>query len=369
MSKSIKYRDYSITQQVHRVYAFIDGVQTGFDKIEEAQRAIDEMIERRKTIKNNIGKLRSMPFGDTWAAFVKEQQNKGRSAVTLRNYELTLSSIRKHKTITETKDFNKELFVKWLAGYPNAGTKRQHFMNMRSFVNYCIQQNYLIDHKILDIECAEAKGERGKRAATDEEIRTINEWMAHRRNGNIPLAWRLGIETGLRTAEIVGLRKKDFDATACEIKVFAQKTGKARIIKISKETAELLRKTQGTEWLIPKDDGGKYTTTAVQTMIKRMREETGISNDISFYSLRKRLSNLVYRIGGVAEEAKIMGHTSEVALSNYIRVDDKHSEKINEAAIGYQKQETPPATKESLLEQLKKLPKEEQAKLLMELLK
>jgi integrase len=337
MAKSITYNEYKITQQVNRFYGYIDGVQTGFDSLEEAQDAIDAMIERRNQIKKNIGRLRSVPFNEAWQGYLKHCKNENKSEHTIRNYGITLNQIKKHKVITETKDLTRDLFVEWLNTYTDAGTKRQYYNNLCAFVRYCMENNHLIDAKILDLHYAEKKGDKGKRAVNNEEILKINEWLEGRESF-VKIFWRIGLETGIRIGDIVKLKRAGLDTDRCIIRNRAKKTDKVHEFLISNELLEMLKRhiaSTKSEWLVCKPNGERYTTEGVQTMFKRMRDDLKLPMDISFNSSRKRMSNITYAIGGPAVEARVLGHTPEVALTNYVSVGAEMDAKINAAATSF----------------------------------
>jgi integrase len=320
---TISHRKVKIRQIGRKFHAYVDGVERAYPDQASAKFAIDEMKERREHVERQYGSSRSHPYEDAKMQFFTFQEVRGRSAVTLRNYQTFFAQLEKVTKIKTTGEITVELITKYLSRYQVQNTKHTNFNNARGFVRFCLGKNYLIDGKILKMGISAGNVTKGKRMISEDELKVCTEWWDKRKT-DLKLLWMVGMQIGVRTGETVRLLRKDFDAQKRTITIYSPKNKKTKILEITEELSQLLQRHMAihqSEYLVSHKGGKRYSEGAITSMVRRMRDDLKMPADIAFYSLRKRASTIAVEVGGSAFEAKALGHTAETALAHYITVD------------------------------------------------
>ncbi len=358
-NQTIEYRGRNIRRVGNQWHAFVDKVEQSYPELQRAKDAIDEMLERRDQVERTVGALRSHPYEEAKRQYFMEMQAKGLSEATQRNYGTFFRQLEKVETLKHTKDITTELISKFLSKFIAQGTKHTNYMNVRGFVGFCLSRNYLIDRKILDLEISPGVPTNGKRQMTSDELKRTTEWM-EKRKSVLKLLWRVATETGLRTGEAVHLLRTNLNVETRTIIISARKTkGRKRVLMVSAETVRLLQEHMATcqSIYLVSLQGERYTEGAIQSLVKRMRNELNLPKDIAFYSLRKGVSNHAYDLGGPALEAQMLGHSTAVALSNYVQVKPEMAQMLLDRTMVGGRNVSSSVTKESVEQYINQMAK------------
>ncbi len=328
-STIIKYRGRSIRLVGLKYYAYLDSNETAYATLAEAKDAVNEFFERQDHVKKFIGSMRNMPYQKTKEEFFTSIQSKGLSETTQRNYRTFFRQFEKFKMISQTKDIDCEMVEKYLAKFKEQSTRHTNYMSVRRFVGFCLERQYMIDRKILNLKVKSALPKHGKRATTEAELRQCLEWMEKRKTP-LKLLWLVGMQTGFRTGEAMELQRDNLDISTGIIKTNKDNNEKQRGLALTPSLVERLKEHMATcesKYLVS-FNGQKYTTQAMQSLVKRMKEDLKLPKDVSYYSLRKRTSKLAYALGGPAVESRMLGHSAEVAIENYVPPDENSPERL-----------------------------------------
>jgi integrase/recombinase XerD len=143
---------------------------------------------------------------------------------------------------------------------------------------------------------------------TEAQIRAFYEqvWRS-RRGGDIVLIKTL-LYTGVRVAELVGIRLDEVDLDACRLRITAGKGGKDRSVPFPASFKEALalhidaRRKEGGSFLFESSWKKPYTDRGVRKILTRYREKAGIAESISPHKLRHFLFTWL-KVGRVASDA------------------------------------------------------------------
>ena len=95
---------------------------------------------------------------------------------------------------------------------------------------------------------------------------------------------------GLRLSEILNIKISDIDSDRMQIRIQQGKGKKDRYTLLSPKVLELLRyyvkEYRPTEYLFEGQDGGRYSSSSVQSLMRKHRKKAGIKKKASVYTLR-----------------------------------------------------------------------------------
>lgn len=159
-------------------------------------------------------------------------------------------------------------------------------------------------------------------------------------NSRDVLLWALGITTGLRVSDLLGLTWDDFIGPDGEIvaaiTVKETKSKQIRtieVLSIAREALEARRKEARPEpqdVLFPGRNGASITREQVRRLVKQWCAELNLSGNFGTHTVRKTFATIAYQNSGgdPVATARVTGHKNPAQLMRYIGVTTKTEKQI-----------------------------------------
>lgn len=190
----------------------------------------------------------------------------------------------------------------------------------------------LIQNPVANIRKPRVGAGRDRRLATDEE-RELTAALAKYSNPMLGWIFRVAVETGMRSAEITGLRLRQIDLERRIARLTQTKNDGARTVPLSKAAVEALRgavenptRPKGCDLVFfgePGRDGKRRPYNFNKAWIE-LKKELGIA-DLRFHDLRHEAVSRFVEAGFSDQEVSaISGHKSMQMLKRYthLRAED-----------------------------------------------
>lgn len=155
---------------------------------------------------------------------------------------------------------------------------------------------------------------RRRRVITEDEEEKLLALMRKLRNKEVPIIFALGLETGMRRAELLAIRwdQVDLEGYTIDLDPEQAKSGEERLISLSDEAVEALK-------ILPKKDERlfHYKIEGWKTVWRRLVKGSGIEN-IVFHDLRRTCISrmLIETTGNSVAIAAMLGAKSVRSIEN-----------------------------------------------------
>lgn len=196
--------------------------QGGFRTKAEAQAVAEEIeVNMRKGIMPSLRPILLSDYFKEWYTLYKSNIKDA----TLHHYKYTLKAIDDHLNGIYIQDINKRKYQQFINDFGEDKAK-ETVSKVNSHIRECILD--AIDEGIIRIDftrtvtiyyTVEAKKNNQKHLNYNDSLTLINEVISRLNNGLGYYLILLGISSGLRYAELIGLTRKDFDFKANKITV------------------------------------------------------------------------------------------------------------------------------------------------------
>jgi site-specific recombinase XerD len=138
---------------------------------------------------------------------------------------------------------------------------------------------------------------------------------------------------GLRVAEIVNLRVDDIHSDRMLILVRQGKGNKDRYTLLSprllRELREYWKEQRPRPWLFPNHQGVPLSTSAVQRVFYRAKEQAGIEHGHGIHSLRHSFATHLLESGvDLTVIGRLLGHRNLATTARYLHVTSRHMQGI-----------------------------------------
>ena len=211
-----------------------------------------------------------------------------------------------------------------------ARTIRRKIQAVRAFYRYLLTRGVLKDNPAADVELAKTakrlpqyvrQGNMDK--LLDEEV-DMSDFTAVRDRLVVMMLY----ETGIRRAELIGLKDCNVDTAKCEIKVHG-KRDKDRIVPFGAELKEwidayrVLRDTEcgGNETFFVRPDGKPLYSTLVYRIVHEALIEAGGCSKFSPHVLRHSFASALLNNGAQLMSVKeLLGHESLASTQVYTHI-------------------------------------------------
>jgi integrase len=203
---------------------------------------------------------------------------------------------------------------------------------LRSLLSKAIKWKFIAKNPACDVEDYVGDGEgKRERFLSNGEIRKLLQATKHSRSTLLRPAVYLALETGMRKAELLGLRWQDVKFEANEILVPDSKSGKPRHVPMSRRARWLLNKLAArnplAEWVFESENekGERAPATDTKTAWKRVLRLARIE-DFHFHDLRHTFaSHFAMKDGNLFALAGILGHEdATMTLKRYTHLSPKY---------------------------------------------
>lgn len=138
---------------------------------------------------------------------------------------------------------------------------------------------------------------------------------------------------GLRISELLSLRQADLDQDRKLIYVRGAKGKKDRVTLLSSVAcvylSDYLKLLKPKEWLFEGHDGGQYSATSVNKIIKRSAAEAGIRKRVSAHTLRHSFATHLLEHGtDLRYIQSLLGHESSKTTERYTKITRRGFENL-----------------------------------------
>lgn len=162
---------------------------------------------------------------------------------------------------------------------------------------------------------------------TEEELKRYYEVVWNERKSQDLLIVKTLLYTGVRVAELIGIRLTDVDFDRCQIRIESGKGGKDRVVPFPVTFKELLAlhtttmRSKGASYLFESSWKRPYTDRGIRKILERYTVAAGLDKRISPHKLRHFLFTWLKTQG--IDDALIQpysGHASRQSLEIYSRL-------------------------------------------------
>ena len=140
--------------------------------------------------------------------------------------------------------------------------------------------------------------------------------------------------TGVRMAELVGLTVKDIDSAQMVIHILGGKGNKDRNVQLSEVLLKQLRiyfkAYRPKVYLFEGQKGGKYSTTAVNAILRKAASRAGLNKRVSAHMIRHSYATHMMDKGvGIRYIQMLLGHKSSKTTEIYTHVSQKNIKNLH----------------------------------------
>jgi len=200
-------------------------------------------------------------------------------------------------------------------------TVYQRLSALSSFCNYLIKKGKLRDNPLKLL----VRPKKGRRIPEFYSQTSINAWIDHKENSPTPVSVMIHLlyATGIRRAELAGIRVRDLDFERSLLRVRG-KGNKERDVPLSEEMVRDLQRfleerKVPSPWLFSRKNGDQLALTTVSKMVhKELSHEPAFTGKKSPHVLRHSLATHLLNRGADLNSIKeLLGHTSLAATQVY----------------------------------------------------
>ena len=285
---------------------------------------------------------------------------KGRSSMTIANYDFYLSRFIEWADDPDPKDISDEIITKYRLylnrledpkrGLLKKNTQNYHLIALRSFLKYLAKKNI----KTLAPEKIEL-AKQGSREPVFLEAGDMERLLdAPMQSDDLPILQtrdkailELFFSTGMRVSELANLLREQINLKRDEFTIRG-KGDKTRIVFLSDQARNWLKKylemreDESPYMFIRHDRGagegkeiGPITPRSIERMVKRYALIAGITKDISPHSLRHSFATDLLMNGADLRSVQAMlGHASITTTQVYTHVTNKQLKDVHQAFHG-----------------------------------
>ena len=188
---------------------------------------------------------------------------------------------------------------------------------------YYLKKVFRHTRELLKINPAKTE-KRLPELLTDDELLAFYETVWQARNSTHMVMLRLLIFTGVRNAELAGLRLKDVDLNSCQIRIEQGKGKKDRYVLFPKsfrgEIAQYADglKERGATYLFESNLFQPYSTRRIRQIIKQYAVEAGIEKRVYPHLFRHQIITYLTKKGIISPKLQLLsGHSEEKSLAIY----------------------------------------------------
>ncbi|MBU2565955.1 tyrosine-type recombinase/integrase [Patescibacteria group bacterium] len=291
---------------------------------------------------------------------------KGRSSMTIANYDFYLSRFIEWAEDPDPKDITDELITKFRLylnrledpkrGLLKKNTQNYHLIALRSFLKYLAKKNIktLAPEKI---ELAKQGSREPVFLETSDMEQLLNAPMS---SDDSPILQardkailELFFSTGMRVSELANLKREQISLKRDEFTIRG-KGDKTRIVFLSKQAINWLKKylemredespymfirhDRGASNAASNKEAGPITPRSIERMVKRYALIAGITKDISPHSLRHTFAtDLLMNGADIRSVQTMLGHSSITTTQVYTHITNQQLGDVHKAFHGKQR--------------------------------
>ena len=143
----------------------------------------------------------------------------------------------------------------------------------------------------------------------------------------------LAYSSGLRLGELINVKITDIDSSRMQVRVEQAKGKKDRYSLLSVRLLEVLREYfreyKPKEWLFEGANGGQYSVSSIQAIMKDSIKKAGIKKKVSVHTLRHCFATHLLENGtDLRYIQSLLGHSSSKTTEIYTHVTTKGFDQI-----------------------------------------
>ena len=253
----------------------------------------------------------------------------GYSNSTIKTYITCLKNFKNYFYKIEIDQLSKDDIIEYLfhliKNNYSKSTQNQHINAIKFYFEKCLRQKreyYLI--------------ERPRKEKKLPNILSKNEiQLLFNSTYNLKHLTILAViySCGLRVSELINIKINDIDNNRMVIHIKKAKGNKDRQVQLTNQLLELLRKYYKkylpVNYLIVGQNGGKYSTTSIQKIIKNSSFKAGINKKVTPHTLRHSFATHLLENGtDIRFIQKILGHSDIKTTQIYTHVSNAHLKNI-----------------------------------------
>ena len=270
-----------------------------------------------------------MDIREAIEAIEKRLKIKRYSRSTIRTYRSLLTKFFNFYSDMEIDKINREDIQRYLLHLIDNGYSE-------SLQNQAINAIKFFYEQVLDNPRTIYKAERPKRekrlpiVLSPEEVRSIFDQIDNIKHRTILMVI---YSSGLRISELLNLKINDIDSKRMLIHIKGSKGKKDRLVILSEVALKMLRKYyidyKPKYWLFEGANGGIYSSSSCQAILKRAVSSAGIKKHVTLHTLRHSFATHLLENGtDLRYIQSLLGHNSSRTTEIYTHVSQTHLQKI-----------------------------------------
>lgn len=272
--------------------------------------------------------------------FIKNKKTQGLSDKTIKYYTFTLEKFNEwcvksflEVTSEDIKDYL--IFHKELNKCAKTTTNNIR-RNLSSFFRYLVDEEKILINPIARVPPIKVPSKM-KKAFTAEEIESMrwtldsnvrNKYGFDEIRMRDRAIFELFLSSGIRVGELINIKLDDVDWENCKLKVLG-KGNKERITYFSEKAKQNMMKylsirEYSSPYLFTSQlSKGKLTINSVETQIRKIGQNSNVSECHPHKFRRTFCTNLVKKGMAIDQVQKLMGHESIEITLKYLEIDDE----------------------------------------------
>lgn len=188
-----------------------------------------------------------------------------------------------------------------------------------------------LKNKILEDLKPPKRAKKLPTVLTKDEIRSL---IKAAKPGRQRLIIEFMYSTGCRVSEVVKMKLADLNLSEHTASVRGGKGNKDRVIILSKEWVEHLKKSLHkrkvkSEYVFCKKNGKIFTADSVQRLVKKLSKKANINKDVTPHSLRHSFATHLLEAGeNIRKIQSLLGHSSLSTTQIYTQVSTDELKKV-----------------------------------------
>ena len=275
---------------------------------------------------------KDISFRELYNEFRKSREYLNVTDKTLKHYDSCFRVFSNYYDVDQPcSEFNQEVISEYVFQLKKKGTVNEISVNgyitaVRAIAYFGMERGYIKGFAIKLIRA----GKKIKETYTKEELGILLKKPDIKKCNFVEYrTWVMTnylVATGNRLSTLAELKLEDINFKDDEISMRKTKNRKQQIIPLSKELSKILReyltyrKGEPEEPLFCTVYGGKLSTGAIQSEIKRYNQKRGILKT-SIHAYRHTFAkNWILNGGDIFTLQKILGHSSIEMVKNYVNL-------------------------------------------------
>ncbi len=138
--------------------------------------------------------------------------------------------------------------------------------------------------------------------------------------------------SGIRVSELCNMKTEDINFDEGSIIIHGGKGDKERVVLVPSEVSELMKnyhmemieKEKISEYLLISQKGGKFDTSTIERVVKKVAQEAGIRRRVTPHTLRHTFATNILRNGGdIRFIQTLLGHANIGTTEIYTHIDSE----------------------------------------------